>query len=573
MAPSFLGLVLSRPGSGAGTKGKGNWWRAWVPNPLLPAVALPPVGQTFTAETLRLWATTALARLGQARSAIDALNVFPVPDGDTGTNVYLTFEAAVAGIARVPSDAPLSNVAQVMARSALLGARGNSGVILSQQLRGLGQSGITPGMPVTATELAKAFNEMALAGYAAVQSPREGTMLTVARDAAAAAMRAAHEGGDLVAVVVAAADEARAALARTPDQLQVLKDNGVVDSGGAAVVVLLDALAEVATGKSRGVLDLPQATHMVSSIDYVGPAFEVMYLLDADDEAVEDLRSALDSLGDSLVIVGGDGLWNVHVHVDDAGAAVEAALGIGRPHRIRITALQEADVARERRVASLKRRAVVVAVLGAGSAALLDQSGATSVVPSHGLRPSVQELLDGIAAAGAGEIVLLPSDSDVLATAQAAATEARSQGLRVAVVPTRSIVQSISAVAVHDPELDFDADVIAMTRTASATRYAGVTTAIREVQTAAGKCVPGDIIGMVSGDIVHIGQDLAEVAQALLSRMLVTDAELVTVIAGEGVGDDVMDSVRSWLEREHPTAEVITHHGGQPSWSLLMGVE
>lgn len=531
------------------------------------------MGQTFTAETLRLWASTALARLGQARVAIDSLNVFPVPDGDTGTNVYLTFEAAVAGINRVPADAPLSQVAQVMARSALLGARGNSGVILSQQLRGLGQSGIKPGTPVTAAELANAFNEMALAGYAAVQNPREGTMLTVARDAASAAMRAAGAGGDLVDVVVAAADEARAALARTPDQLQVLKDNGVVDSGGAAVVVLLDSLAEIATGKSRSVLDLPQATHVVSQIDYIGPAFEVMYLLDADDAAVDGLRTTLDSLGDSLVIVGGDGLWNVHVHVDDAGAAVEAALEIGRPHRIRITALQEADVARERRVANLKRRAVVVAVLGSGSAALLDRNGATSVVPSHGLRPSVQEMLDGIAAAGAGEIVLLPSDSDVLATAQAAAKEASSQGLRVAVVPTRSIVQSISAVAVHDPDTDFDADVIAMTRTASATRYAGVTTAVREVQTAAGKCVPGDIIGMVSGDIVHIGKDVAEVAQALLSRMLVTDAELVTIISGDGINAKVVEEISSWLEREHPTAEVMTHHGGQPSWSLLMGVE
>lgn len=572
MAPSFLESSRAA-GFGAGTKGKGNRWRAWVPNPLPTAVALPPVGQTLTADMLRLWATTALARLGQARAQIDALNVFPVPDGDTGTNVYLTFEAAVAGINQVPADAPLSQVAQVMARSALLGARGNSGVILSQQLRGLGQTGITPGTAVDASELADALHEMAQAGYAAVQNPREGTMLTVARDAAAAARRAAEQGADLVGVVIAAADEARAALARTPEQLQILKDNGVVDSGGAAVVVLLDAFAEVATGQSRGALELPQATHVVSTVDYSGPAFEVMYLLDAQDADVERLRASLDGLGDSLVIVGGDGLWNVHVHVDDAGAAVEAALAVGRPHRIRITALQEADVARERQVTNLKRRAVVVAVLGSGSATLLEQGGATPVVPSHGLRPSVQELLDGIATAGAGEIVMLPSDSDVLATAEAAAQEARRQGLRVAVVPTRSIVQSISAVAVHDPNVDFDADVIAMTRTSSATRYAGVTTAVREVQTPAGKCVPGDIIGMVSGDIVHIGKDLVSVAQVLLSRMLVTDAELVTIIAGDGVGDDVVQAISAWLESEHPTAEAITHYGGQPSWSLLMGVE
>ena len=140
-------------------------------------------------------------------------------------------------------------------------------------------------------------------------------------------------------------------------------------------------------------------------------------------------------------------------------------------------------------------------------------------------------------------------------------------------MPTRSIVQSISAVAVHDPSLDFDADVIGMTRTASATRYAGVTTAVREVSTAVGKCVPGDVIGMVSGDIVHIGKDLSEVAQAILSRLLVTDAELVTVISGDGVDSDVLQRIKKWLDEKHPNAEFVSHHGGQPSWSLLMGVE
>lgn len=531
------------------------------------------MGQTLTAALLRAWAGTALARLGAARGQIDALNVFPVPDGDTGTNVYLTFEAAVAAMNSVPSDAPLSVLARVMARAALLGARGNSGVILSQQLRGLGQTGMAPGTAVTAEELAKAFTAMANAGYAAVQEPREGTMLTVAREAAEAATTVARNGGTLEEVALAAADEARAALGRTPEQLQILKDNGVVDSGGAAVVVLLDALAEIATRTMRPPLELPQAPATSAAAAYHGPAFEVMYLLDAEDEVIEELRATLGALGDSLVIVGGDGLWNVHVHVDDAGAAVEAAMAVGLPHRIRITNLQETDVAREHRIAGLARRAVVVAVLGEGSAELIEQGGAIPVVPSVGLRPSVQEILHGFTMAGAAEIIFLPSDSDVFVAAEAAAKEARADGLRVAIVPTRSIVQSISAVAVHDPDADFDADVIAMTRSASATRYAGVTTAVREVKSAAGAIVPGDVIGMVSGDIVHVGTELVAVAIALLSRLLVTDSELVTIISGAGVANSVLDAVRDWVMAEHPTVDLVVHHGGQPSWSLLMGVE
>jgi uncharacterized protein len=532
-------------------------------------------GSHLTADVLRLWAKRALGRLGEAREQIDALNVFPVPDGDTGTNVFLTFEAAARAVAAAPATTPLGVLSRLMARAALLGARGNSGVILSQQLRGLGHSGVD-GDAVDAQALASVLRAMADAGYSAVEEPREGTMLTVARDAATAATTAAADGASIGDVAVAAADAARASLARTPDLLEVLREAGVVDSGGAAVVVLLDALAEVATGRPRADIDLPEASGVGQAAAlraYAGPEFEVMYLLDAPDESIPSLRTRLAALGDSLVVVGGEGLWNVHVHVDDAGAAIDAALEVGRPHRIRITTLEESALVRERMAGALQVRGVVVAALGPGTVRLLQESGATPVVPAQGLRPSTEELIAGIHACRAREVILMPSDADTLAAAAAAAQHARAEGLRVAVVPTRSIVQSLSAVAVHEPAVDFEADVIGMTRAAGATRYGSVTVATREAMTSAGRCRPGDVLGVVAGEILEIGASIVEVTQRLLDRLLVTDAELVTLIRGLDLKDEEFDAIVDWAGREHRSVEVAAHVGDQPVWPVLLGVE
>jgi uncharacterized protein len=528
----------------------------------------------FTADALRLWVRRALMRLGESRAQIDALNVFPVPDGDTGTNVFLTFEAAAQAIARAPEDTGLGVLSRLMARAALLGARGNSGVILSQQLRGLGHSGIASDS-IDAQGLATVLTAMADAGYSAVEDPREGTMLTVARDAAAAATASAASGASLPVVTLAAADAARASLARTPELLEVLARAGVVDAGGAAVVILLDSLAEVATGTARPDMELPEASGVTSGAlkEYAGPGFEVMYLLDAPDEHIAELRTRLAALGDSLVVVGGDGLWNVHVHVDDAGAAVEAALEAGRPHRIRITSLEESAVVRERIMGALATRGLVVAAMGPGTIALLADSGATPVVPSHGLRPSTQEFISAIHASRAREVIVLPSDGDAIAAASAAAQHARAEGLQVTVVPTRSILQSLAAAAVHEPSLEFDADVSGMTKAAEATRYAAVTHAVRASTTAAGPCVAGDVLGIIAGEVVEIGSSMAQVSTALLARLFDTDAELVTLIRGEQMDAESMRVTREWIAREHPQAEVTSHDGGQKLWPLLIGVE
>jgi DAK2 domain fusion protein YloV len=516
------------------------------------------------------------------RRAIDALNVFPVPDGDTGTNMYLTLEAGVAAMMAIEGDVPEPGNARLaaLARGMLLGARGNSGVIMSELLRGIAATRAADlTRPMDGSWLADALTRASSAAFSAVSNPKEGTVLTVARAAATAATEiAAETDGDLQAVTRAAAEAARTALAGTTAQLEALRRAGVVDAGGRGYVVLTDALLEVVTGVHS---ELPEFARLAPEPDsladpehmlhgYGGPAYEVMYLLDAPDEAIPGFKARLAGLGDSLVVVGGDSLWNIHVHVDDAGAAVEAALAIGAPYRIRITYLAAVvDAGGEP-----KGRALVVVAHGAGVADLLEASGVTVVRAPELGRPSTAEMLAGIEATGAHEVVLLPGDKDSRPVAEAAGLAARDSGHRVAVIPTRSIVQSLAAVAVHDPSEDFDDDVVSMSRASSATQYAGLTTASKAAMTTAGACKVGDELGLIAGDILEIGSDVQQVARAVLTRMLARGgAELVTIVLGADAPPDLLDGIERWVERNHPEVEVVGYEGGQPRWHAIIGVE
>ncbi len=534
------------------------------------------------AEALAQWAALALDGLKTHRRAIDALNVFPVPDGDTGTNMYLTLEAGVAAMLDLASQEsqPGSARLSALARGMLLGARGNSGVILSELVRGFAATRAADvERAMDGQWLAEALTRASDAAYSAVADPKEGTVLTVARCAAEAAAGVADSpAGALQDVMQAAAQAARTALAATPSQLEALRRAGVVDAGGRGLVVLTDALLEVITGVRR---ELPEFERLAPEPDsladpehslhgYGGPAYEVMYLLDAHDDDMPGLKAQLAGLGDSLVVVGGDGLWNIHVHVDDAGAAVEAAMAVGTPYRIRITYLAAVVDAGEQP----SGRALVVVAHGAGVADLLEASGVTVVRAPELGRPSTAELLAGIEATGAREVVLLPGDKDSRPVAEAAGLAARDSGHRVAVIPTLSIVQSLAAVAVHNPDEDFDDDVVSMSRASSATQYAGVTTAIREAVTTAGPCQVGDELGVIAGAILEIGDDVQAVARAVVDRMLARGgAELVTIVVGQDAPGDMRERLERWLARRHPEVEVVSYDGGQPRWHAIIGVE
>jgi DAK2 domain fusion protein YloV len=527
----------------------------------------------------------AVDALAEAREEIDALNVYPVPDGDTGTNMYLTVVAAPDALRDATDATPdlLSGLA-ALRKGALLGARGNSGVILSQMLGALATTiASATGEERNASIMARALREATESAYAAVGTPVEGTILTVVRAAAEAAEeRAGQDGARARDVFASAAAAAREALARTPDQLAVLRDAGVVDAGGRGLSVILDAAETALTGRRPVPVTAPIGSHRIPipveqqghALTADGPAYEVMYLLDADDHHVGGLKARLATLGDSLVVVGGDGLWNVHVHVDDVGAAVEAGIAAGRPYRIRVTHFAEQVAAAQgRRRSSRAGRQVVAVAAGPGLEKLFEEAGATVVVGGPGNRPSTGMILDAIHASGAREVVVLPNDPDSVRAAQAAARQAEDdEGIRVAVIPTEAQVQGLAALAVHEPGRPFDQDVLEMTATARHARHGAVTIAAKQAMTMAGPCEPGDVLGVVAGDFAVVGHDLDAVATDVLERLLAGGGELVTVVAGHG-GHDLARRTATAVEERHPHVDVMVYDGGQERYPLLMSVE
>jgi uncharacterized protein len=550
------------------------------------------VHQVPDADIVRRWCQAGLDGLAEAREEIDALNVFPVPDSDTGTNLYLTMEAAVAAAERCAPDAAVREVADAMARGALLGARGNSGIILAQMLRGVADVFGRPGATLAdGAVLAEALEHAASAAYDAVHKPVEGTILSVARAAGAAARAQLTQGSSgLAEVALAAARAARRALAATPQQLEVLREAGVVDAGGRGLTVLLDAFDTVLTGRRPLPVPRRMGEHHVpipagptaarcadpepaAAQPGAAPAYEVMFLLDAPDAAIPGLRRTLSELGDSLVVVGGEREWNVHVHTDDAGAVIEAGISAGRPHRISVTHLGADGRTGPVGSAPAGGRIVVAFAAGPGLAELFASAGTVVASTPAGHRPSTAEMLAAVGSETAGEVVILPNERDAVPVAEAAAAELRAQGRRVAVIPTIAQVQGLAAVAVHEPGRSFDADVVAMTTAAGHARHGAVTVAAREAVTMAGICQPGDVLGVVEGDFAVIGSDLLEVAREVVRRMLSAGGELVTVVTGAEAGPSLAAGVQESVRHSHPEVDTVVYEGGQPRYPLLLGVE
>ena len=522
------------------------------------------------------WGRAAFTALSGSRSRLDDLNVFPVPDGDTGTNLLLTVEAALAALDAAGERSPESAWA-VLARGAVLGARGNSGTILAQLFRGLADQ-LAEQPPADGPTFALALQKAADTAYTAVADPEEGTFLTVARAGGQAAVASCDEGRiELADVVRAAADGARTALEGTPDQLAALRDAGVVDAGGAGLCLVLDALVTTVTGVEPARPPLVRrrvgATHAHDDPHQppAGPGSEVQYLLaEADDEAVTRLRDRLAGLGDSLVIVGvdtpGGRAWNVHIHVSDVGAAIEAGIEAGRPYRISVTPL--APIRPPSPVPGT--RSVVAIVPSQGLAELFTGEG-VRVVTSGPDGVTEDDVLTEVTASMAEGVVVLPNDPELTALAFRAAERAREEGREVAVVPTRSPVQGLAAIAVADIGRRFADDVIAMAEAAAATRWAEITVAEQEALTSAGRCLPGDVLGSAEGDVVVIGRDLPAVGCDLLDRLLSAGGELATLVVGPD--RELGDAVCAYLAGHHPTVEVTRYDGGPAGALLLVGVE
>jgi hypothetical protein len=541
---------------------------------------------------------------------INLLNVYPVPDGDTGTNMALTIEAVVTELEGVPAGSGLPEVCKAIGHGSLMGARGNSGVILSQLLRGMcDRMSRTEDAGVDGSVLADALEHGSDLARRAVVKPVEGTILTVAAAAAeGAASGAGRDGATLLGVVEQAHDVAADALARTPDMLPVLAQAGVVDAGGTGFLLLLDACWSVVDAshplpEPSGVpeVDLSRLSAVARGghnrrredrrsdqgpPDVGDLRYEVMYLLYAPDDSMADFKEVWAGIGDSIVVVGGDGLWNCHIHTDDIGAAIEAGVETGRPQRIRVTDLAE-QVEEERWVREaasdsaagpapepggpVPTTSVVAVVTGDGIGRIFRSLGAHfQVVGGQSMNPSTEDLLKAVEQVGSGEVVILPNNKNIRAVAEQ--VDALSEKT-VRVVATGSILEGFAALLAYDPAASAAVNAASMGESAVRVVPAEVTRAVRDATTDAGEVREGDWIGLSRDGVISIADSVVIATRLLLSRLLEDRHELITLIEGEGSKAADTRKISEWLSEEYPQIALEVHHGGQPLYPYLLGIE
>jgi DAK2 domain fusion protein YloV len=587
------------PGRGTGPiRGR----RVQPMGPVVSSVTAVPTLEHLSSDALRHTVITFRDAMKAHAPGINRLNVYPVPDGDTGTNMARTLDAVVAELDG--ADSELEATCNAISHGSLMGARGNSGVILSQILRGLAgtMKGATEG---TAIKVAEALKAASTAAYQAVLKPIEGTILTVVRESADAAHASAHQGDSLVAMLRAARAAGKSALDRTPDMLPVLKDAGVVDAGGAGFLLLLDSALHVVDGEPMpepeeyegpSAEQLDAVAHRRATdggVDVSELRYEVMYFLHLEDGKIENFKQDWGEIGDSVVVVGGDGIWNCHVHTNDIGAAIEVAIDLGgRPKQIRVTDLFE-EVAEQGEAVHAAREAaltgghvasragaglppvtcaIVAVSSGDGLSELFGQLGVQGVVTGgQTLNPSTAELLAAVEAVNAQQVVVLPNNKNIIPVAdQLDALTSKT----VVVVPTTSMPAALAALVLYDPEADASANGEQMREAIESMVTGEITQAVRATNTDAGAVAEGDWIGIVRGDgIVAIDASLDLAIAALLEHLVDELSEIVTVVEGVDATPATTAVVHDWLSANRPGAQVEVHRGGQPLYPYLFGVE
>lgn len=539
------------------------------------------------ASALLDWADAAVAALIAHADEINRLNVFPVADADTGTNMLFTMRAALAEAASV-GHGDVARTAAALSTGAAHGARGNSGVILSQILGALADvtaqaaadtapADIGPGLFAAALRHAVARVVGAMGGELVA-----GTVVSVLQAAAEAAEHAAAEANSLGRVLDCAADAAAEALERTPTQLQVLADAGVVDAGGRGLLVLLDALTRTVTGgapvrRSYPPAHLDTGADTSDTSDTDGLEFEVMYSLGgADPDTLDRLRTALSAIGDSVALAAAaEGRHSVHVHTDDAGAAIEAGLAHGEVSRIRIAGLATGRVAPG---GWSRERAVLAVVDGDGAEALFGSEGAVVlrpdadlVDPANGV--SAAELLRGVVDTGAAQVMVLPNGYVSAEDLVAGCTAGIGWGIDVVPLPAGSMVAGLAALAVHDTARAAVDDGYAMARAAAGSRHGSVRVATETALTWAGTCKPGDGLGLAGEEVLVVAEDATTAAARLIDLLLSSGGELVTVLLGADAEPAAANALAEHVHRRHPGAEFASYRTGHRGDPLLIGVE
>lgn len=522
---------------------------------------------------------------------LNRLNVYPVPDGDTGTNMALTLEAVVSEMGAADR---MEDVCRAVAHGSLMGARGNSGVILSQILRGLTEV-FSPLPAIGAADVTVGLRRAADAAYEAVLRPVEGTILTVVRESAEAAEALTNDGeAELAKLLDQVHDAADASVARSPELLPVLADAGVVDAGGRGFTLLLDAFLEVVTGRpipEPSIVATPQAVEAHRGAEPGSELrYEVMYLLEADDATIPGLKEAWGAIGDSVVVVGGDGTWNCHVHTDDIGAALEAGVDAGRPYKIRVTDLHEQVEQLEEEawvtehapatpggsiqpaapIAEVTTAVVAVGVGDGVSRLLLSLGVAQIVAGGQSLNPSTAQILEAVEACHADAVIVLPNNNNIVPVASKVADLTERT---IAVVPTLAIIEGLAALVAYDPAAPIDTNVESMREAVGRVRCGAVTQAVRDSVAECGRIAAGDWLAIGDDGIQAARKTPFDAARSLLEHLIDDERELVTLIVGVDAPPAATARIREYLADSFPELEIEVHQGDQPLYPYLIGVE
>ncbi len=546
------------------------------------------MSNTITPDILRSFVVTFRDALMEHKAVVNNLNVYPVPDGDTGTNMSLTLDSVVADLPE-PGSA-MADVCKAISHGSLMGARGNSGVIMSQILRGL-SAGLTDHEEATGAHFSAALTAAAEAAYGAVGNPVEGTILTVVREAAEAAATSGET--DLLPVMEAAREGAAVALEKTPTLLPVLAEAGVVDSGGTGLLLFFDAALKVLDGREIPAPEMPDGAAVPSMADMPErPAdddhssladlrYEVMFFLDAPDESIEGFKAAWGEIGDSIVVVGGDGIHNCHVHTDDIGAAIECGIDVGRPHKIRVTDLleevEEQEWVKQAAAAAPAAdidpctTAVVAVAVGDGVGEIFASFGVQHVVAGgQTMNPSTADLLAAVEAMPAEGVVILPNNKNIIPVARQVDAESTK---RVTVVPTTSVVGGMAALVSYDPEADCDTNEAGMNEALEHLVQGEVTHAVRDTTADGFEISDGDWLGLAEGKIVAVESGAIAAAAAVVDSLADGDHEIITVVVGEESNEAEAAALVAQIELGHPDLEVEVHTGGQPLYPFIIGME
>lgn len=546
----------------------------------------------FDGQDLKKAILAGAAWLEEHREAINALNVFPVPDGDTGSNMSATMKAATRDIAD-STETSAGAIAAKIAHNALLGARGNSGVILSQTLRGLAQ-GLDKKATFTATDLANALQEASRLAYRAVIKPVEGTILTVVRETAEAAKISAEHGDDLVGLMQEAVIAARQSVARTPDLLPTLKQAGVVDSGGQGFCTILEGIWRYIRGEA-GAITLPTSTESIGTVSPVAEqqvkkgrvtieeefGYEVVFLLRGDKLAVEDIRQTIIDMGGvSTVVAGDEKMLKVHTHTPTPGKILDYGVSLGSLLDINIENLQEQSLTyaaeseaehAEEQQAQTANIATVAVVSGEGFEKVFQGLGVNAIISGgQTMNPSIEELLAAVNDVHSQRVIILPNNGNVILSARQVVGLTEKE---VYVVPSDTLPQGIAALLSFNYEADFTTNCTTMTEAVKNVQTAEITTAVRTVQIGGVRVREGDFIGLINGNLTVAGQNIESVIRDTLQRMDMERFEIVTVYYGADVTEDEAQKTVQRIKEHYSHLEIEVVNGGQPYYAYILSAE